>query len=105
MFSPFRNSVHSNDSERIGRIHKEKDIVVATEAIVAGLDPDIVSDINPGELTFEEGQSLSQPCQETHLTCDLDSAGGMGRHMGVFSCTMLKYALTSLQPPITVSIS
>lgn len=102
MFSPSRNSGHSNDSERVGHIHKEKDIVVATEAVAAGLDPDIVSDINPGELTFEEGQPLPQSCQETRLTCDLDTAGGMGRHMGVFSCTMLKCALTPLQPPITV---
>ena len=91
MFSLFRNSGHS--SEHVSPVHEEKDIVFATEAVVAELDPDIVSDINPGELTFEEGQSLSRSCQETRLTCELDTAGGMGRHMGVFSCTMLKYAV------------
>jgi hypothetical protein len=102
MFSPFHNYGHSDDSERVGHIHNEKEFVVATEAVDARFEPDMVSDINPGELTFEEGQSLPQSCQETSLTCDLDTAGGMGRHMGVFSCTMLKYALTSLQPPITI---
>jgi solute carrier family 7 (L-type amino acid transporter), member 9/15 len=32
------------------------------------------SSLHPGELTFEE-----------------DTAGGMGRHLGVFSCTMLMF--------------
>jgi len=26
----------------------------------------------------------------------LDTAGGMGRHLGIFSCTMLKYTLSLL---------
>jgi hypothetical protein len=36
----------------------------------------------------------------------LDTAGGMGRHMGVFSCTMLKYGplppLSGSPPRITI---
>src|SRR5579863_6043089 len=96
MFSPLRNSGHSNNPPRVGSFHSEKNIVVATETVDVGLDPDFASDINPGELTFEEGQSLQQPRQEIRLTCVSDTAGGMGRHMGVFSCTMLKYVLTPL---------
>ncbi|KAI0246926.1 amino acid transporter [Lactifluus subvellereus] len=50
------------------RAGDEKDVGAPVEKI----DPLIDSDTNPGELTFEE-----------------DTAGGMGRHLGVFSCTML----------------
>ncbi|KAI0353860.1 amino acid transporter [Trametes cingulata] len=41
---------------------------LASKEITTAVDPDL----NPGELTFEE-----------------DAAGGMGRHLGVFSCTLL----------------
>ncbi|KAL1948698.1 hypothetical protein VTO73DRAFT_10504 [Trametes versicolor] len=41
---------------------------LASREITTAVDPSL----NPGELTFEE-----------------DSAGGMGRHLGVFSCTLL----------------
>ncbi|EIW54674.1 high affinity methionine permease [Trametes versicolor FP-101664 SS1] len=41
---------------------------LASKEITTAID----SSLNPGELTFEE-----------------DSAGGMGRHLGVFSCTLL----------------
>ncbi|GBE88809.1 High-affinity methionine permease [Sparassis crispa] len=47
---------------------KDSDDVVS----IKGPVHDDNSDLNPGELTFEE-----------------DAAGGMGRHLGVFSCTML----------------
>lgn len=56
--------------------HGEKDdrrsVTFAAKMVDAGLDSDETSDINPGGLTFEE-----------------DTAGGMGRHLGVFSCTLL----------------
>ncbi|KAI0365762.1 amino acid transporter [Pilatotrama ljubarskyi] len=41
---------------------------LASKEITTAVDPDL----NPGELSFEE-----------------DAAGGMGRHLGVFSCTLL----------------
>lgn len=72
MFSPFHNSGYSEGPTPVGPSHSEKDVVFATETVGMELDPDTESDINPGGLTFEE-----------------DTAGGMGRHMGVFSCTML----------------
>jgi hypothetical protein len=59
MFSPLRNSGHSNYSARVGRSRYDKDSdIVAIEVVDTGLDPDTPSDLNPGELTFEEGQSL-----------------------------------------------
>lgn len=52
----------------------------------------IDSSLNPGELTFEEGTHIH--CTDRCVTgTDLgvsDSAGGLGRHLGVFSCTLLK---------------
>ncbi|OSD05039.1 amino acid transporter [Trametes coccinea BRFM310] len=44
------------------------DASLASQEITTAVDPDL----NPGELSFEE-----------------DAAGGMGRHLGVFSCTLL----------------
>ncbi|KAI0823463.1 amino acid transporter [Trametes gibbosa] len=41
---------------------------LASQEVTTAVDPDL----NPGELSFEE-----------------DAAGGMGRHLGVFSCTLL----------------
>jgi hypothetical protein len=38
--------------------HGEKEVAFAVEMVDAGSDSDITSDVNPGELTFEEGLSL-----------------------------------------------
>ncbi|KAL6306436.1 amino acid transporter [Sparassis latifolia] len=57
------------DTEKVPSKSEENEglDIKETEAI-----PDHDPDLNPGELTFEE-----------------DTAGGMGRHLGVFSCTLL----------------
>ncbi|KAI8974815.1 amino acid transporter [Trametes punicea] len=47
---------------------EDSDESLASKEITTAADPDL----NPGELSFEE-----------------DAAGGMGRHLGVFSCTLL----------------
>jgi hypothetical protein len=74
MFPPFHNSGDSNDLARVECSRNEKDVVAAKEMVATGPDPSpaITSAINPGELTFEEGQSSQQPCafQEICLTCD-----------------------------------
>jgi hypothetical protein len=45
--------------------------------------------VNPGgELTFEEGE-YPYLNDSAHLPCFVDVQGGMGRHLGIFSCTML----------------
>ncbi|KAF8469286.1 amino acid transporter [Russula ochroleuca] len=72
MSSPLHTSGHSNEPTGVEYSHGEKEVAFAVEMVDAGSDSDITSDVNPGELTFEE-----------------DTAGGMGRHLGVFSCTML----------------
>lgn len=75
MSSPFHTSAHSNELTGVGYSHDErsdKSVTFAAKMVDTGLDSDETSDINPGGLTFEE-----------------DTAGGMGRHLGVFSCTML----------------
>lgn len=46
--------------------------IESTHVLVDGVDNQPDSDVNPGELTFEE-----------------DTAGGIGRHLGIFDCTML----------------
>ena len=44
------------------------------------------------ELTFQEGEEEKTTDITENLADPLaDVAGGMDRHLGVFSCTMLKY--------------
>jgi hypothetical protein len=44
--------------------------------------------------TFEEGADKNTiDIAIENLTDSLDVAGGMGRHLGVFSCTMLMFVL------------
>ena len=51
------------------------------------------------ELTFEEGGEEKTVDIAEDLTDSLaDVAGGMGRHLGVFSCTMLMYVLSYTTP-------
>lgn len=46
-------------------------------------------DTSPGELTLEEGTLCSSTAAQIPSHSALDAAGGLGRHLGVFSCTML----------------
>jgi len=62
MFSPFHKSGYSDDPTPVRPSHGEKDVAVAAEIVSMELDQDRGSDINPGELTFEEGRSLQQLC-------------------------------------------
>ena len=56
---------------------------------------------NAGELTFEEGAGKHCCCLYESFSM-IDVAGGMGRHLGVFSCTMLMYvALYQPSTPLT----
>jgi hypothetical protein len=58
MLSLLHDSDHSSYPALVGDSHNEKDVAVTTKASDEGLDLAIASDDNPGELTFEEGQSL-----------------------------------------------
>lgn len=97
MFAFLRSSETGLSSDPPGVAHgdNEKDLVNPAESAIAGLDSD--SNINPGGLTFEEGKSYLTVFSVNQRFADKmsipDTAGGMGRHLGVFSCTMLMYAL------------
>ncbi|KAI9447220.1 amino acid transporter [Lactarius psammicola] len=66
--SRFRQGSRDPDVAVNGDSQKAEDARVSVEEVDDKLD----SDINPGELTFDE-----------------DTAGGIGRHLGIFDCTML----------------
>lgn len=44
---------------------------------------------SPGALSLEEGAALVASLAMLMLIMSVDAAGGLGRHLGVFSCTML----------------
>jgi hypothetical protein len=104
MFAFLRSSEAglSSDLPGIAHTENEKDLVDPAECVIAGLDSD--SNVNPGGLTFEEGKSCSTTFSASQRFADKmlipDTAGGTGRHLGVFSCTMLMYApfLANLKP-------
>ena len=85
----------SSDLPGVPHTENEEDLVKPGENVIAGLDSD--SSVKPGELTFEEGKSHWTVFSENQRFADKmlipDTAGGMGRHLGVFSCTMLMYSL------------
>ena len=58
MPSPLPTSGYSKEPTAVGRSHYEKDLTFVAETVDAGSD----LDLNPGELTFEEGLSLVQLC-------------------------------------------
>ena len=58
MPSPLPTSGYSKEPTAVGRSHYEKDLTFVAETVDAGSD----SEINPGELTFEEGPSLVWFC-------------------------------------------
>jgi hypothetical protein len=97
MFAFLRSSEAglSSDPSGVAYTENEKDLANPAESIIAGLDSD--SNANPGELTFKEGKSRLTVFSASQRFADkiliLDTAGGMGRHLGVFSCTMLMYPL------------
>ena len=55
-----------------------------------------MAEVKTSELTFEDGGGEKPIDVAENLTDSLpDTAGGMGRHLGVFSCTMLMYVLSN----------
>ena len=61
----------------------------------------VQAEVKAEELTTEEGASGEEKPIDTaeNLIDSLaDVGGGMGRHLGVFSCTMLMYVLSDLTP-------
>jgi hypothetical protein len=47
-------------------------------------------DLNPGELTFEEGLIPNTAvCSRFSAKVSADTAGGLGRHLGITTCTLL----------------
>ena len=89
----------SNDPRVVVHRENDKDLGHSAEIVVAGQDSDPTSNVHPGELTFEEGTSRGPVFSAIHCFTDKllmpDTAGGDGRHLGVFSCTMLMYAPSS----------
>lgn len=49
----------------------------------------------PGELTYDEGTLVSQLPLAYRANVLLATAGGMGQHLGVFTCTMLMCVASS----------
>ncbi|KAI0294037.1 amino acid transporter [Multifurca ochricompacta] len=74
MFSFLRSpqAGRSSGSADTAEYYNEKEPGVVGEKADTALDSDLASDVNAGDLTFEEA-----------------TAGGMGRHLGVFSCTLM----------------
>ncbi|KAH9937963.1 amino acid transporter [Amylocystis lapponica] len=68
------NNVGDQDQVNVEKVTSKSGSESDDASLVKGDDdiPIHEDDLNPGELTFEE-----------------DTAGGMGRHLGVFSCTLL----------------
>ena len=98
MSSPLPTSGYSNEPTAVEHSHDEKDLTFVTEMIDAGSD----SDINPGELTFEEGLSLVQLCsQEISLTCD---ARHCRRDGSPFGCLQLHDAQVTTPPHLIYQI-
>jgi hypothetical protein len=59
-----------------------------------------MAEVKTKELAFEEGGEEKSNDTSENLTDSLaDVAGGMGRHLGVFSCTMLMYCVLSYPTP------
>ena len=79
--------IEANDEKLPRKLAQESDVSsLNSREIVTAEDPDL----NPGELTFDEGvlQCLDSSCAN-HSRDAADTAGGMGRHLGVFTCTLL----------------
>ena len=57
-----------------------------------------VKTTSTGELTFEKPEGAGEKDFDNDLLTNSDTladvAGGMGRHLGVFSCTMLMYVFS-----------
>ena len=94
MFTFLRSSGAGLSSDPPGVAHTENDKDLVNPAGVIAR-PGSDSNANPGGLTFEEGGSCLMIFSASQLFADklliADTAGGMGRHFGVFSCTMLMY--------------
>lgn len=73
----------SSDSEREPFLREQGVIIEVNE---------VEDDVNPGALSFDEGPSLSLCLNTVLMLCCEDVAGGAGRHLGVFSSTLLMLA-------------
>ena len=59
-----------------------------------------MAEVKTKEPSFEEEREEKSIDIAENLTDSLaDVGGGMGRHLGVFSCTMLMYVLSYPTPP------
>lgn len=81
----------SSDPEKHDDSKQETEPTIAEVSSLDGLEITTEKDpgLNPGELTFEEGTSRERPDYCRIPNVGLDTAGGLGRHLGVFSCTLL----------------
>lgn len=65
-FPRFTKGGLSGNPANVAHHGSERDSSIVTEKVNAGLDSHLTSSVNPGELTFEEGEScwiiLSSPC-------------------------------------------
>ena len=62
-----------------------------TTVVLAG---EVDAGLESGTLTLAEGMILSSPMFRVSNAFATDAAGGMGRHLGVFSCTLLMYVVS-----------
>jgi hypothetical protein len=72
MFSFLRSSPAGRLNDPVGIVvyESEKKIGMVEEKNDAGPDSDLASDVNPGELTFEEGMWNVLSSRQLCLTCD-----------------------------------
>ena len=79
----------SEGAKDVDEKHAVKDDVVSLNDKLE--DPDLA----PGELTYNEGTCSAWSSFELMNVSRIATAGGMGRHLGVFTCTMLMYEVAS----------
>ena len=98
MPSPLPTSGYSKEPTAVGHSHDEKDLTFEAEMVDARSD----SDINPGELTFEEGQSLVHLCfRKISLTFDARHCRWDGSPSG---CLQLHNAQVTTPPHLICQI-
>ncbi len=87
-------SPYPNEKEKGGSVAEDHGSTSDSQRDDRSLSSDEV--LNPGTLSFEEGMhilfSSRKSSVQIYSFLVKDVAGGMGRHLGVFSCTMLMYA-------------
>ncbi len=87
-------SPYPNEKEKGGSVAEDHGSTSDSQRDDRSLSSDEV--LNPGTLSFEEGMHIlfnsRKSSVQIYSFLTKDVAGGMGRHLGVFSCTMLMYA-------------